>query len=99
MSGDNIFALPLNENHKSDKSELELMYNLFQPNNKQLIATSISVFKLSLVGSVLFGILTIPIFTKLVNIYTKDNQLLGKMLLMAIFLVAFFLIQKLVLKM
>ncbi len=98
MSGDDIRQLPVNKEKSPKPGDLELIYNLFQPKNKQAIAAVASPFKLAFVGAILFGILSLPIAGKLTEMCCKGNPIMAKLALMVVFLTLFFLLQKLWLK-
>lgn len=97
MSGDSINSLPINNKNQARPGDLELIHNLFQPQNAQAIKSEIqrgiSSFKLAFIGAVLFGILSFPIISKFLDIYTK-NCIISKIVLMLIFMVVFFLVEK-----
>lgn len=97
-TGDAIHELPVNKEQAAKPGDLELMHNLFQPSNKVAIANIASPFKLAFVGALLFGVLSLPLVGKLVDGYFKGNVVMGKIALMVVFMVLYFLIQKLWIK-
>lgn len=98
MSGDSIHSLPVNREMTPKPTDLEFMYNLFQPKNKAAIVSAASPFKLSAIAAGLFIVFTLPVVVGLANNIAK-NQVYAKLLLAAGYLIAFFLIQKLVMNM
>lgn len=97
MSGDNIASLPVS-NTKAKLSDLETLYNLFQPKNKEVIVRAFSTFKLAFLAGILFLIFSLPCVTKLADYYCQGNVLFSKLLLMVCVIVVFFIIDKFFLK-
>ena len=98
MSGDNIKLLPINKSQSPNPTDLEFMYTLFQPKNKVAIKNGVSIFKYALLGGIIFTLLSLPPILSLVNMYCKDNIIYTKIILMIIFIITFFIAQKLLFK-
>ena len=99
MPGDNINSLPLNNDIQPKKSDLEIINNLFNsPELTNVVTQTVSSLKLSILAGILFVILSLPIFTELVNKFTKDKAIYTKGVLTLIFIIVFYIIQKTVLK-
>ena len=85
MSGDNIINLPVNKKSSPKPEELEFMYNLFQPKNKQVIKATISPFKSLLLITIFFALFVffnVPI----INLAEKlGGKIIGKLIIIIIF--------------
>jgi len=97
MLGDNISSLPIAPNTKAKITDLETLYNLFQPKNKEVITQTFSAFKLSLLAGILFLIFSLPFINKLADSYFQGNIILSKLILTICVTVFFFIIDKFVL--
>lgn len=107
--GDEVNNLPVDNDAPAETGDLEMMYNLF--NGKSDItspgtpvtasAGSSNSFaqslKLALLGGVLFVVFSLPPVYKLANAYIR-NPILAILLLALLFMIVFFLLQKLFLK-
>jgi len=94
--GDNIKDLPINNDQTAKPGDLEIIYNLFQSGGKAKLAqlsTALTPFKTIFIGTVLFGLLSLPFVLKFVETYCK-NPIFSRLLLMLAFLVIFFLLSK-----
>jgi|LakMenEpi03Aug12_release.lakeMendotaPanAssembly.Ray.scaffolds.fasta_scaffold3721419_1 hypothetical protein len=99
MPGDNINTLPLNNDVQPKKSDLEIIYNLFNsPEATEVVKQTVSSLKLSILAGILFVILSLPLFTELVNKITKEKTIYTKGILTLIFITLFYIIQKTLLK-
>lgn len=92
--GDKIDSLPINKEHIPKPNELEFAYRLFQPQNKELITQTVSVFLPAVGATILFALLSLPAVSTLIISMAKGNSLYGRMILVAIFFIVFFIIDK-----
>ena len=90
MSGDNIKNLPVSKDARPKPGDLEFVYNLFQPVNKEIIKKAVSPFMLAFVGAIIFGVLSLPFFSNLAKKCT-GSSLSAQLVLMFAFLVFFFI--------
>lgn len=98
-SGDKISGLPMNNDIEPKQSDLEIIHNIFNsPKTKETVTQTVSSFKLSFVAGLLFALFTLPFITKLVENYCKGNPIFTKLVLIILFMLSFYIIQKLVLK-
>ena len=93
MSGDAIRDLPINKKRETKPGDMELMYNIFQPKNIPVMKQIISPFKTAFVGTILFGILSLPFILKLSDNLLK-NPIYSRLALMCVFLIIFFILTK-----
>jgi uncharacterized membrane protein YesL len=94
MSGDDIRTLPTSPDRQARPSELELIHQLFgQKENYPIIKKAITPFKSAFLGSILFGVLSLPFIFK-VSDKVLGNPIYGRLILIAIFFVVFFAITR-----
>ncbi len=93
MSGDSIKDLPINKERSSTPGDLEIIYNLFQPKNIPVMKQVMSPFKTAALGSILFGIFSLPFISKLIDTFVK-NPVYSKLILLVVFFIVFFIVQK-----
>lgn len=94
---DEISTLPINKNFKAKPSDLELIHNFFRPQNIPIITNGINSFKFAVVATILFFILSLPVSSTLINVWTH-NAIFTKLILVSIFFVVFYILQKFVFK-
>jgi len=98
--GDNIQDLPLNNQSIPKKTDLEMIYNLFNdpvqvPQTNTIVKSTFDNLKLSIVAGILFGIFTLSFTSSLFENYFKNsNPVIVKLITIIIFMVVFFVIQK-----
>ena len=94
LGGDDIKTLPVDKEGNSSPSDLEIVHNIFSPKNKEVILSAVSHFKLSFVASMLFLLFSLPFVIQISEQYCR-NQICGRLLLGVLFIIIFFILQKL----
>lgn len=84
MSGDNIKDLKINKKEKATSDELELAHKLFKINNTIGSVINPNYLKCTVIASILFGLLTLPYVSKLLESYIK-NIIVLRLILILIF--------------
>jgi hypothetical protein len=97
IGGDDITKLPIKRDSKPEPADLEFIHSLFQPTHKNFKSNA-SPFKTALFAGILFFIFSLPFVNKIASSYMKGNQIYSILLLTVIFIIVFFIIQKLMLK-
>jgi uncharacterized membrane protein len=95
MDGDRISTLPIDENEKLPENDQQLLDLLLEDKKEELKeAKKVSfVFKESLLGGLLFLVLSHSYFDKLVRTCGCKSELMVLLLKFAIFVVIFFILQ------
>jgi hypothetical protein len=96
--GDNILNLPIDNKNDPKKSDYEIIYNIFSEKNTKNLDEVVDKFKLSIVATILFCIFSLPFIEKIIDIQTRGNTILTKIILLLTFMLTFYLVQKLLLK-
>jgi len=99
MSIDRIADLPIDKNYTPQTGDLEFMYRLFQPKNTTAIKNVAGGFQLAFIAALLFGLLSTDFAYKLVESYSKSSTVVNKIILMLVFMIVLYLLQKFYLKM
>ena len=100
MFGDSIKDLPTNNQATPKQSDLEMIYNLFNDpsqvdNTNKIVKSTFDTFKLSIVAGILFAIFSMTFTSELFKNYFKNsNQIVIKLITIGIFMLVFFVIQK-----
>jgi len=97
--GDDIRNLPMSKEYPAKPGDLEIIHNLFQsPRGTQIIRQGISMgvssFKIPIIAAILFGVLSLPIISTLISGYTKGNVIFTKLILMVLFAIILWILDK-----
>jgi hypothetical protein len=95
---DPISSLPSDKKTVPKPGDLEYLFNLFQPKNKEVIFKASSIFTTAIVGALLFAFLSLPFFDKMIQMFSKGNFLYSKVILTILYFIIFWIIDQYILK-